>query len=75
MPSRRRTSCDFHYRGRRRSSRGSASSATGEDAAAVDPPLPDLYIGAHAAVAGLVLLTRDATRYRTYFPGLEIIAP
>ncbi|HEY5656888.1 MAG TPA: DNA-binding protein, partial [Myxococcota bacterium] len=31
-------------------------------------------IGAHAAVVGLVLLTRDATRHRTYFPGLEIIA-
>lgn len=38
-------------------------------------PLPDFYIGAHAAVAGLTLLTRDATRYQTYFPGLEIIAP
>ena len=38
-------------------------------------PLPDFYIGAHASVAGLTLLTRDATRYRSYFPGLEIIAP
>jgi predicted nucleic acid-binding protein len=38
-------------------------------------PLPDFYIGAHAAVAGLVLLTHDPPRYRTYFPGLEIVAP
>jgi predicted nucleic acid-binding protein len=38
-------------------------------------PLPDFYIGAHAAVAGLVMLTRDPRRYRTYFPALEIIAP
>ena len=38
-------------------------------------PLPDFYIGAHAAVAGLALLTRDAARYRSYFPRLEILAP
>lgn len=38
-------------------------------------PLPDFYIGAHAAVAGYTLLTRDARRYRYYFPKLRIIAP
>lgn len=37
--------------------------------------LPDFFIGAHAAVAGYTLLTRDAARYHTYFPGLEIISP
>jgi predicted nucleic acid-binding protein len=37
--------------------------------------LPDFFIGAHAAIAGMTLLTRDARRYRTYFPKLRIIAP
>jgi predicted nucleic acid-binding protein len=38
-------------------------------------PMPDFYIGAHAAVAGYRLLTRDVQRYRTYYPTVEIIAP
>jgi predicted nucleic acid-binding protein len=38
-------------------------------------PLPDFYIGAHAAVAGHALLTRDGRRYRYYFPKLTVIAP
>jgi AbrB family looped-hinge helix DNA binding protein len=38
-------------------------------------PMPDFYIGAHAALDGLTLLTRDASRYREYFPALTIIGP
>lgn len=37
--------------------------------------LPDFFVGAHAAVEGLPLLTRDGRRYRSYFPTLELIAP
>jgi predicted nucleic acid-binding protein len=38
-------------------------------------PLPDFFIGAHAAVGGYQLLTRDPARYRGYFPKLPLIAP
>jgi predicted nucleic acid-binding protein len=47
--------------------RGSGGSRTGV--------LPDFFIGAHAAVAQLALLTRDVGRYRTYFPTVQLIAP
>jgi len=38
-------------------------------------PLPDFYIGAHAAITGMTLLTREGTRYLPYFPSLELVAP
>ena len=37
--------------------------------------LPDFFLGAQALVAGAELITRDVRRYRTYFPGLALIAP
>ena len=38
-------------------------------------PMPDFYVGAHALIGRMSLLTRDAARYRTYFPALKMIAP
>ena len=38
-------------------------------------PLPDFYIGAHAATEKLALLTRDVSRYRTYYPSVQLIIP
>jgi predicted nucleic acid-binding protein len=38
-------------------------------------PLPDFFVGAHAAIRAHALLTRDAARYRTYFPTVKLIAP
>ncbi len=38
-------------------------------------PLPDFYIGAHAAILGTGLITRDKHRYQSYFPSLNVIAP
>ena len=38
-------------------------------------PLPDFYIGAHAATESLALLTRDVSRYRTYLPSVQLIIP
>ena len=38
-------------------------------------PMPDFYIGAHAAISGLTLLTRDPKHYRAYFPSLKLVAP
>jgi len=45
------------------------------DSNAILDILTETFIGAHSAVAGLRLLTRDGRRYRTYFPSIEIITP
>jgi predicted nucleic acid-binding protein len=38
-------------------------------------PLPDFYIGGHAAIAGITVMTRDPRRFRTYFPQVKLICP
>jgi predicted nucleic acid-binding protein len=38
-------------------------------------PLPDFFIGAHAAVAGLEIMTRDISRFRSYFPTVKLVTP
>ena len=38
-------------------------------------PLPDFYIGAHAQIGGMTLLTRDTQRYESYFPDVPLISP
>lgn len=56
-------------------SAGKAHLAYRQNGGTRERTLPDFLIGAHAQVAGHRLLTRDATRYRSYFPDLDIIAP
>jgi predicted nucleic acid-binding protein len=54
---------------------GKAFLAYGKRGGARRSPMPDFYVGAHAAVERMQLLTRDAKRYRTYFPTLKLVAP
>jgi predicted nucleic acid-binding protein len=54
---------------------GKAFAVYRETGGSRDRVLPDFFIGAHAEVERLPLLTRDARRYRTYFPNVALIAP
>lgn len=69
-----------HRRGRRAVARTvTRTSAAGRSASGTSAgrasTLPDFYIGAHAAVSQLALLTRDVNRYRAYFPTVHLVAP
>ena len=55
--------------------RDAPTGRTGSRAGAKTSPLPDFFIGGHAEVAGMKILTRDVKRYRTYFPKVELVAP
>jgi hypothetical protein len=54
---------------------GQAFKAYRQRQGAKTSPMPDFYIGAHALVGNLQLLTRDSARYRSYFPRLTLVAP
>ncbi|MBX7061963.1 MAG: type II toxin-antitoxin system VapC family toxin [Pyrinomonadaceae bacterium] len=54
---------------------GKAFAAYRRRGGAKTSPLSDFYIGAHAAISGLSILTRDPRRFRRYFPTVEVIAP
>jgi predicted nucleic acid-binding protein len=54
---------------------GKAFSAYRRRGGTKQAPLPDFFIGAHAAVAGYQLMTRDSARFRTYFPALTLLTP
>ncbi|MBB5966758.1 type II toxin-antitoxin system VapC family toxin [Planomonospora venezuelensis] len=54
---------------------GQAFSAYRQRGGQKTSPLPDFFIGAHAAVKSYRLITRDMARYRTYFPTIELITP
>ena len=56
-------------------SAGKAHMAYRRAGGARERTLPDFLIGAHAAISDYTLLTRDAARYRTYFPELNIVSP
>jgi len=63
------------FHGKQHSLRANVSLAYRKKGGRRTSPLPDFFIGAHAAIARIPLLTRDVSRYRTSFPNLKLIAP